>query len=220
MSPTPIRDAATIILIRNPHNDPEVLLGKRQRNAVFMPDRYVFPGGAVDAADEHVPVTGQLHPACTERLSGGHHTAHAYPVAAIRELWEETGLRYANTEPFLSPAGWEEFSSGGVGPTLDGLTLVFRATTPAGRPRRFDARFFVADAKGLYGPDDDFSGASGELSDLAWHRVDQLGALNIAPVTQAALRTAFAQLPDLAPPTELVHRRDPASEDGPRDPSG
>ncbi|HRK43803.1 MAG TPA: DNA mismatch repair protein MutT, partial [Gemmobacter sp.] len=47
----PIRDAATLILSRQGPDGPEVLMGQRGAGAAFMPSKYVFPGGAVDAGD-------------------------------------------------------------------------------------------------------------------------------------------------------------------------
>lgn len=200
-----IRDAATLILVRDPETAPKVLLGQRQRNAVFMPDRFVFPGGAVDPSDADVALAGGLGPLCRARLQGDT-PPHAFAAAAIRELWEETGLLYGVAGGFAPPPGWEGFAAKGVQPTAAGLSLVFRAITPPGRTRRFDARFFLADAAGLSGDMDDFSDASGELSDLAWVGIDALWALNIAPVTQAALQVVAGQLPGLGAPDHLIVR--------------
>lgn len=202
---TDIRDAATLILVRDPATAPKVLLGRRQRNAVFMPDRFVFPGGAVDPGDADIALAGGLGATCRARLEGAT-PPHALAAAAIRELWEETGLLYGAAGGFAPPPGWEGFAAKGVQPTAAGLSLVFRAITPPGRTRRFDARFFLADAAGLWGDIGDFSGASGELSDLAWVAIDALEALNIAPVTQAALQVVAGQLPDLGPPEHLIVR--------------
>ena len=88
----PIRDAATIILVRDAETVPKVLMGQRGKTAAFMPDRYVFPGGAVDAGDADVAVTG-LGATCENRLmqvtDGG--DPNRFVATAIRELWEETG---------------------------------------------------------------------------------------------------------------------------------
>ena len=184
-----------------------------------MPGRHVFPGGAVDEADGEVPMSGALRTVCSSRLSGGQHPANAYAAAAVRELWEETGLKYARPGSFEAPDGWEPFAAEQLVPNLDGMTLVFRATTPPGRARRFDARFFLADAKGLAGHDDDFSGASGELSDLVWQPIAKLDELNLAAVTQAALRAALVQLPAMEPPEILVHRHGEPLAGGQQDPS-
>ena len=48
---TAIRNAATVILLRDQLENPRVLMGQRDANAAFMPNKFVFPGGAVDAED-------------------------------------------------------------------------------------------------------------------------------------------------------------------------
>ena len=50
----PIRDAATVILLRQKKDSTYVLMGQRGNKAVFMPSKYVFPGGAVDEDDSNV----------------------------------------------------------------------------------------------------------------------------------------------------------------------
>jgi len=45
------RDAASLILLRERSTGLEVLLGRRGKDARFMPGRYVFPGGRVTAED-------------------------------------------------------------------------------------------------------------------------------------------------------------------------
>src|SRR3546814_19531557 len=77
-------------------------------------------------------------------------------MAAVRETFEETGLvvgRPAETPKTLrrTPKGWEDFLATGMAPALDGMTYVARAVTPTGRPRRFNARFFVVDAQAISG---------------------------------------------------------------------
>ena len=92
---TAIRNAATVIVVRDRMGaDPQVLMGQRGAKAAFMPNKVVFPGGAVDLGDGDVPLATPLPDVCRDRLqeqsAGDLH--HALAVAAIRELWEETGL--------------------------------------------------------------------------------------------------------------------------------
>ncbi len=167
-----IRPAATIILLRGD----AVLMGQRGAGAVFMPDKYVFPGGAVDAADHTVPAP--LDPDCVRRLAQftvpDTPPPHALARAALRELHEETGL-------LLAPNTC--------------LRFVFRAITPPGRSRRFDARFFLADAANIIGDADDFTRAEDELSHLHWVPLTQARALDLPFITEVVLAeiTALAK---------------------------
>lgn len=169
-----IRPAATTVLWRDGRDGPEVLMGQRGAQAAFMPSKYVFPGGAVDEADEGVHLDIALHPDCDARLRMNCPPNAPAPetlaVAALRELWEETGLRFAGA------------------PQQDrGLRFIFRAITPPGRSRRFDARFFLANAAWIAGSPDDFSGASDELSHLHWIGLSNARSLDLPFITEVVL---------------------------------
>jgi len=91
------RDAATLILIDRSGEKPKVLVGKRHDNVVFMPGKYVFPGGRVDKSDNRIPVAAPIPKALEANLIKGSPKiaptrARALAVAAIREACEETGL--------------------------------------------------------------------------------------------------------------------------------
>ena len=64
-----VRDAATVILVRDRHSDPSVLMGQRGAKAAFMPNKFVFPGGAVDAADRLIRLASPLSDLCRDRLA-------------------------------------------------------------------------------------------------------------------------------------------------------
>ncbi len=182
----PIRDAATIILLRDTEQGPSVLMGQRGAKAAFMPNKFVFPGGAVDAGDASVPLAGPLTKATDHRLTlNSDLESDALAVAAIRELWEETGLM------INAPATWENPPKdwhGFVGmPDASGLAFLFRAITPPARPRRFDARFFVADISVVTNDPDDFSAASDELSNLSWLPIETARDYDLPFVTQIVL---------------------------------
>lgn len=159
----PIRAAATLVLVRRDGAGARVLMGQRGAAAAFMPSKYVFPGGAVDAGDDH-PLPLPLAPDCARRLG---EDAPALVGAALRELAEETGLR--------------------LRPGAGGLRYIFRAITPPGRTRRFDARFLMADAAALAGDPEDFSGAEDELSHLHWIGLAEARALDLPFVTEVVL---------------------------------
>ena len=87
---TAIRNAATVIVLRDGARDPHVLMGQRGAKAAFMPNKFVFPGGAVDPEDAQVPLARALPALCRERLMQDCETdlSDALAAAAIRELWE------------------------------------------------------------------------------------------------------------------------------------
>lgn len=163
-------------------------MGCRHGKHVFMPNRYVFPGGAVDAGDRFVKPAGELRTPVWEDLakSCSRSRARALAAAAIRETWEETGLRLARPAP--PPPGriqpdWLGFHEGGLAPALDSLDYVCRAVTPPGRPRRFNARFFLAPADATTGT----LGGNGELDDLRWFTIGDALALDVPDITAYVL---------------------------------
>ncbi len=50
------RDAATLMLVDRSGPILKVLVGKRHDKVVFMPGKFVFPGGSVDTTDNKIPV--------------------------------------------------------------------------------------------------------------------------------------------------------------------
>ena len=192
----PIRDAATVILVRDAGTSPSILMGQRGKTAAFMPEKYVFPGGAVDGADADIAVTG-LDPLSDDRLQrhGAGHAPATYAAAAIRELWEETGQCLARPGAWDAPAGWEGFAARGLAPDASALRFFFRALTPPGPPRRFDARFFLADAAALASDPDDFSEAEDELNHLHWVNMADVRKLNLPFITQLVLAELENHLP-------------------------
>ncbi len=188
----PIRDAATVILLRDAGTDrPRVLMGQRGKNAAFMPNKYVFPGGALDPGDSDVPLAALPEGESLSRLAlrAPVGIGHALLACAIREVWEETGLRLAlpATPSADVPPGWGTFFDHGHAPSAAGFDYVFRAITPPRRPRRFDARFFLVRAEEAVGDLDDFSGAEDELSHLHWVPLDEARGLNLPFITEVVL---------------------------------
>ena len=184
-------------------------MGQRSRNAAFMPGVYVFPGGAVDDGDARVPLLQGLNAICEKRLSEGcsETLVTGLQVAAIREVSEETGLLLGNSGIWTddAPAGWEAFHENACRPCAGHFRFVFRAITPPGHPRRFDARFFLADADAaVHGENlDDFSSATDELSNLRWVALDEVDSLRIAFITTLALETATSHMANDEPPESV-----------------
>jgi 8-oxo-dGTP pyrophosphatase MutT (NUDIX family) len=160
-----IRPAATVILARGTGAKASVLMGQRGAGAAFMPSKYVFPGGAVDDGDDlapPLPLAGTCHDRLAQDSLPGPLVA-----AALRELDEETGLTLRTDRPVFQ--------------------YVFRAITPPGRSRRFDARFFLANAEDLLTDPDDLSRGSGELSHLHWIGLAEARALDLPFITEVVL---------------------------------
>jgi len=190
------RDAATLILLDNSGSVPRVLMGKRNEQLAFMPGMYVFPGGRTERSDLTAPRTGTLHPGDTERLirgmgrNGTARRAEALVMSAIRETQEETGLLIGTAgsaqSATRSPA-WRAFADKGVVPDLSAIRFVARAITPPGRVRRFDTRFFAADAEHVTNPDDLIANPEEELDEVRWIGIDALGGVKVPTITETIL---------------------------------
>jgi 8-oxo-dGTP pyrophosphatase MutT (NUDIX family) len=183
------RDAATLIIWRRPNGVVEVLMGARHQAHKFMPERYVFPGGRVDRHDSRVRVAAGLAPHVAGQLGRklSEARAKAMAVAAVRETFEETGLVIGGPDPAPdrpAPSGWEEFFATGWAPALDRIEYIARAVTPPVRPVRFNARFFMIEARHVSG---DLSG-SGELDDLRWFPLEEAQRLELPNITRRVLR--------------------------------
>ena len=204
MDKTQVRDASTLILLRDAAGEPAVLMGQRGASAAFMPGKFVFPGGAVDANDALVPLV-PMNASCHGRLAE-HSALPPEPLvaAAIRELWEETGLILGQPGVWANaPQGWRGFAASGHRPNGAALTFFFRAVTPVGRPRRFDARFFLADAADLSTDPDDFSRAEDELNHLQWVPLARARHFDLPFITQVVLAELAQHLVRGGPPASV-----------------
>ena len=184
MTDAAIRPAATVVLWRKRPAGRQVLMGMRGAAAVFMPSKYVFPGGGVDAVDAGGTDLA-LTDLCRHRLALLCAPSAPKPgtlcAAATRELAEETGLTLTPTSP-------------------GALQFIFRAITPPGRSRRFDARFFLANAASVTGDLEGFSAASTELSHLHWIGLNAARALDLPFITEVVLAEVGAVLADQIQP--------------------
>ena len=169
------KDAATLILVDRSGPIPKVLVGKRHDKVVFMPGKFVFPGGRVDKTDHRIPVAtaipGELEASLlrgSPKLTAAR--ARALAVAAIREACEETGLCLGqkSDRPSNLDGSWKPFSDAGLLPDPSGLFLIARAITPPGRVRRFDTRFFTADISAIAHRVEGVIHADAELVELVW----------------------------------------------------
>jgi 8-oxo-dGTP pyrophosphatase MutT (NUDIX family) len=180
--------AASLILTRAAKTELEVLMGRRSAQHVFMPNKYVFPGGRVDRADSTGPFSADLDNSAMAvmRRSLSEQRARAAAIAAVRETVEETGLLIAREGTCKSRhANWKPFRAENLAPDLSQLKLITRAVTPPGRSRRFDTWFFTADASALY--DDRAPTPSPELEDVHWVPLSQAHKLDLPMVTHFVL---------------------------------
>ena len=182
------KDAATLLIVRRDGPAPRVLMGRRSDGHAFMPDKWVFPGGRIHPSDFRVPVASELRSEVAAALARGCPgvRARALACAAIRETFEETGLLLARPSPPRSSRGeWRDFLAAGALPDLGALDYVARAITPPARSRRFDARFFVADASALLSFEPVAS--SDELGEVAWFDWEAAAKLDLPAITRAIL---------------------------------
>ena len=172
-SPPSPADSATVIVLRASTRGPcEVLLVERHAQSRAFAGASVFPGGVVDAADTDprlLAASPALDPGAARLRLGeavAAETALSFWIAAIRELFEETGILLASRPdaPFRSgddPARvWmatrrqallageltfgDMVADGGLVLQTGALHYFSRWITPKMAPRRYDARFFVA----------------------------------------------------------------------------
>jgi 8-oxo-dGTP pyrophosphatase MutT (NUDIX family) len=196
------RDAATLIIIDRSATEAKVLLGRRHMRHVFLPGKFVFPGGRVDPTDWIMPAAKLLHPDMTRKLLvdtelWSETAAQALAMAAVRETFEETGLvigaegRVAGDVP---TGAWTKFVQTGYYPDPSVLQLIARAITPPGFPQRFDARFFCADAGAIAHQLQGVIHAEAELVELTWLSITAAKNLNLPIITRLVLQELQSRL--------------------------
>src|ERR1700709_2163911 len=189
------KDAATLILVDRSGSVPKVLVGKRHDKVVFMPGKFVFPGGRVDKSDTRIPVAAPITKALEANLLKGSpkiapSRARSLAVAAIREACEETGLCLGLKNNGAAPnlgGPWKAFTDAGLLPDPSGLLLIARALTPPGRGRLFDTRFFTADASSITHHVAGVIHAEAELVELVWVEIGSQPLANMHPMTKRVL---------------------------------
>jgi 8-oxo-dGTP pyrophosphatase MutT (NUDIX family) len=214
-----IRDAATMLVIDRTGSTPKVLLGRRHHGHKFMPGKYVFPGGRVERDDRRMRAATPLDPRVEARLMQevrypSAEKSRGFPLAAIRETFEETGLVLGTKadEPAPPPnAQWADFAATKMLPDLAAVHFIARAITPPGRPRRFDTRFFAVDAGAIVARIDGVVGPDTELVELVWLGIEDSMQLDMPGITMAVLeelkiRTANGFTHDLPVPFYRMQR--------------
>ena len=197
------RDAATLILLDRSGPEPKVLMGRRNAKLKFMPGKFVFPGGRIEASDRTMACADEFPAPLAAKLTAGVGRvslakARALALASIRETFEETGLLLGVRMPDAAarvPAGpWAAFAKHGVLPRLTQVHFVARAITPPRRPKRFDTRFFTMDASEIAHRIDAKVGPESELVELVWQNVSEAGRLDLPNITQIVLKELAARV--------------------------
>ncbi|HZY17662.1 MAG TPA: MBL fold metallo-hydrolase [Ramlibacter sp.] len=147
--PAPTRPAATVLLMRDTPQGPEVLMTRRSATASFAPGAYVFPGGGIDPAD------AQAHPVAARRPTQDD-LRLTQAIAAIRESFEELGVLLARRADG-SPAQAADIAllerhapfadqcrARGLVLAADEVFVLAHWITDRDLPRRFDVPFLVA----------------------------------------------------------------------------
>jgi 8-oxo-dGTP pyrophosphatase MutT (NUDIX family) len=193
------KDAATLVLVKREKDGPRILMGQRHGNMAFMANKYVFPGGRVDPGDQRIALGGDLRPHVAERLTKGASASRArgLALAAIRETFEEAGIllgERAEKLPRTRAPAWQKFFEHGVVPRLDTMEFIARAITPPNRTRRFDARFFMADASAIAHTLD--AAENDELLTPHWLTLREARELDLPSITRTVLDEAEGRLSD------------------------
>jgi 8-oxo-dGTP pyrophosphatase MutT (NUDIX family) len=218
MTGVPVRPASTVMLVRDQPTGLEVFTLRRVREMAFAGGMTAFPGGGVDPtdADPDVPWIGPEPGWWAAQWAIGEAEARARVVAAVRELFEETGLLLAGSDAEVvgDPDRLEDqrqavtahsrslaavLRVGGYPLRADLLRPWARWITPEGQPRRYDTYFFVAALPEGTSP----RALTTEAVDGAWARPAALmaavtaGSIGMMPPTRAMI-TDLGQAVDVA----------------------
>lgn len=196
------RDAATIMLIDRAGAKPKVLMGRRHAGHKFMPGKFVFPGGRIEAQDSNMQAATELHPDTQTKLlervaSPSAELARGFALAAVREMAEETGLLLGQKQdgaPKTPAEDWSIFAETKIFPDLAQMHFIARAITPPKRPKRFDTRFFTADATLIAHRIEGVVGENSELVELVWIPIEDAKQLDMPAITGVILEELSARV--------------------------
>ncbi len=175
------KPSATVVLVRDAANAPELLLVQRHERSAFG-GAHAFPGGVLEDADARVADhCAGIAPAEADALLNVADGVNWFS-AAVRELFEESGVLLAVVgRPGVDLGAARDALNDG---TLDWQTFVQQNAlqlqcdalhyfsfwiTPEALPRRFATRFFLAAM-----PDgQDAAHCGGELTDSCWMTAEE-----------------------------------------------
>ena len=223
--PAPAMPAATVTIVRDARDGIEVLMMRRNLKSGFVPGMYVFPGGGLDDADLLFKNNGLcdcLDDASASGMLGVAADGLAYWAAAIREAFEESGLLLArngagslvtladaevaarfDAQRRQLNAGELDFAAliaaEGLQLAADQLVYFAHWITPVTAPRRYDTRFFMAEAPPEQEPfhDDHETIAATWISPAGALTLHQRGEFEMRTPTVRTLET-FANCNDVA----------------------
>ena len=165
-SPVKPKPAARLVITRQKKKNLYVLMGQRPKNSKFAPNVWVFPGGKVekyDSLNKDIKLNKKIL-TDLKKLKANNLLSSALISAALRETYEETGLKLINKN-------------------LEGLWVLARAITPANQKIRFDTKFFVLD-------ENNFTNkikGNGELHNLGFINIREAIKLPLFDITQFLL---------------------------------
>jgi 8-oxo-dGTP pyrophosphatase MutT (NUDIX family) len=204
MDDVEVRDAATVVLLRDGVDGIEAWLLTRVRQMVFAAGMSVFPGGRVDDADAELPFAAGAAEEIAERYGCDATLARALLGAAVRETFEETGVLLTTPVVDLSGARTDvEDGRVSFGDLLrtnnlsiggDVLHPWSRWVTPLGEVRRYDTRFFV----GALPDGAEVQDVTSESSEASWVSVGealeqaQRGERGLMPPTSMTLASLLS----------------------------
>ena len=165
-SPVKPKPAASLVITRQKKNNLYVLMGQRPKNSKFAPNVWVFPGGKVEKSDtlnKNIKLNKKILNDL-KKLKSNNFLSSALVSAALRETYEETGLKLINQN-------------------LKDLWVLARAITPANQKIRFDTKFFVLE-------ENNFTNkikGNGELHNLGFIDIREAIKLPLFDITQFLL---------------------------------
>jgi 8-oxo-dGTP pyrophosphatase MutT (NUDIX family) len=192
------------VIIRDGEHGIETWMMRRVKAMAFAPGAAVFPGGRVDErdADVSVPWLGPDPGEVAARLNTDESTARELITAALRELFEETGVLLAQPLPIVAleqartaiesrELSLAQFlAEHGCALSADALHPWARWVTPTVEKRRYDTWFFVATL-----PEGSQAQAVSSEADVAgWIAVEEVlrayaaGEMLVLPPTVTMLR--------------------------------
>lgn len=201
----PPRDAATLIVVDDSAAEVRILLGRRGDRHIFMPGKFVFPGGRVDPADMKLARHLVSPSSLIDRLlvetpaRFGETNAAAVALAGIRETFEEAGMMVGRPFPEAVAkygGSWSAFSAAGLAPDLSALVPIARAITPPGQVRRYDTRFFCTSIEAVAHKVPFENRIDLELDSLGWFTVAEALELDLPGITRQVLGDIAGRLQD------------------------